>query len=88
MTEATYLQQQHRYEMIREHHRLNGHEFEQTPGDSERQGSLVCCSSWGCKESDMTEPLISNNKCVFTNLYKAQWITSSQDKTTGIELSD
>ena len=42
----------------------------------------------GITESDMTEPLISNNKCVFTNLYKAQWITSSQDKTTGIELSD
>ena len=28
-------------------HRLNRHEFEQTPGDSEGQGSLVCCSSWG-----------------------------------------
>ena len=49
MTEATYLQQQHRYEMIREHHRLNGHEFEQTPGDSERQGSLACYSSWSCR---------------------------------------
>ena len=36
-------------------------EFEQTPGDSEGQGSLACCSSWGCKESDMTEQL-SNNK--------------------------
>ena len=33
---------------------LNGHEFEQTPGDSEGQGSLACCSPWGCKESDMT----------------------------------
>ena len=33
--------------MIRKHHQLNGHEFEQTPGDSERQGSLVCCSLWG-----------------------------------------
>ena len=32
-------------EMVRQHHRLSGHEFEQTPGDSERQGSLVCCSS-------------------------------------------
>ena len=31
-----------------------GHEFEQTPGDSEGQGSLACCSSWGRKESDMT----------------------------------
>ena len=41
-------------EMVGWHHRLNGHEFEQPPGDSERQGSLVCCSSWGCKESDTT----------------------------------
>ena len=38
--------------MVREHHWLNGHEFEQIPGDSEGQGSLVCCSPWGCKESD------------------------------------
>ena len=38
------------------HHRFNGHEFEQTQGDSEGQGSLVGCSSWGHKESaDMTE---------------------------------
>ena len=36
-------------------HRLNGHEFEQAPGDSEGQGSLACCSTQGCKESDMTE---------------------------------
>ena len=32
------------------HHRLNGHELEQTPGGSEGQGSLVCCRSWGCNE--------------------------------------
>ena len=32
----------------------NGLEFEQTPGDSEGQGSLACCSPWGCKELDMT----------------------------------
>ena len=31
------------------------HEFEQAPGDGERQGSLACCTPWGCKESDMTE---------------------------------
>ena len=37
------------------HHRLNGHEFEQTLGDGEGQGSLVCCGPWGCKESDKTE---------------------------------
>ena len=36
------------------HHLLNGHEFEQTQGDSEGQGSLFCCSSWGRKESDTT----------------------------------
>ena len=36
------------------HHRLNGHEFEQTQGDSEGQRSPVCCSPWGCKELDRT----------------------------------
>ena len=42
------------------HHQLNGHECEQTTGDDEEQGSLVCCSPRGCKESDTTERL--NNK--------------------------
>ena len=41
-------------EMIEWHHRLNGHEFEQILGDGEGQGGLVCCSPWGCKESDTT----------------------------------
>ena len=41
-------------EMVGWYHRLNGHEFEQTPGDSEEQGSLACCSPWGCKGSDTT----------------------------------
>ena len=44
-------------EVVGWHHRLNGHEFEQTLGDSERQGSLACCSPWGCKELDMTKRL-------------------------------
>ena len=30
-------------------YRLNGHEFEQAPGEGEGQGSLACCSSWGCR---------------------------------------
>ena len=47
-------------EMVGWHHRLNGGEFEQTPGDSEGQGSLACFSPWGRKESDRTEQL--NNK--------------------------
>ena len=42
-------------EMVGWHHQLNGHEFEQTPGDCEVQGSLACCNPWGRKESDTTE---------------------------------
>ena len=41
-------------EMVGWHHRLKGHGFEQTPGDSEGQGSLVCCSLWGHRESNTT----------------------------------
>ena len=39
-------------EMVWWHHQLNGHKFERTPGDDEGQGSLACCSPWGCTESD------------------------------------
>ena len=39
--------------MIEWHHRLNGHEFEQTLGDGEGQGSLAHCSPWGHQESVM-----------------------------------
>ena len=48
-------------EMVEWHHRLNGHGFEQAPGDSKGQGSLVCCSPRGHKELDMTEQLNNNN---------------------------
>ena len=44
-------------EMFGWHHRLNGHEFGWTLGLAGGQGCLVCCSSWGCKELDMTEQL-------------------------------
>ena len=44
-------------EMVTWHHPLNGHEFEQAPGVCEGQGSLVCCSLWGHKESDTTVQL-------------------------------
>ena len=40
--------------MVRWHHQLDGHEFEQILGDSEGQEGLVCCSPWGRKESDTT----------------------------------
>ena len=47
--------------MVEWHHQLNGHEFEQTPGDGKGKGSLACWSPCGCKELDMTERL--NSKC-------------------------
>ena len=50
-------------EVVGWHNWLNGHEFEQAPGNGEGQGSLVCCSPWGHKELDMTERL--NNRSLF-----------------------
>ena len=47
-------------EMVGWHHQLNGHEFEQAPGDGEGQGILACCSPWGHKELDTSEQM--NNK--------------------------
>ena len=52
--------------MFRWHHQLNGHESEQTPGETKRQGSLVSCSEWGHKELDTTEQL--NNNSLKTNI--------------------
>ena len=70
-------------EMVGWHHLLNGHGFEQAPGVGDGQGSLLCHSPWGHKESDMTEQLngiwkfIQNNKsaqivsqCLFKNCSK------------------
>ena len=49
-------------EMVGWHHRFNGDELGQTPGDGERQGSLVCCSPWDLKELDTTWRLNNNYK--------------------------
>ena len=46
--------------MVGWHHWCNGHGCEQVPGDGEGQGSLACCSAWGCKEPDVTEWLNNN----------------------------
>ena len=53
-------------EMIEWHHRFDGHEFEQALGVGDGQGGLACCSTWGCKESDMTKQQQKNpqNKMV------------------------
>ena len=48
-------------EMVGWHHRLDGHEFEQTQGDGQGQGSLASHSQWGCKESDMAGRLNNNS---------------------------
>ena len=54
-------------EMVGWHHRLSGHEFEQTLGDSGGQGSLMCCSPWGHTDSDTTQPLNNNYFIISTN---------------------
>ena len=64
-------------EMVGRHHQLTGHEFEQAPGDGEGQGSLVCHSPWGHKESDTIEWLNNNKiKEIFMYLnFCYLWIT-------------
>ena len=59
-------------EMVEWHHWLNGHKFEQTVGDSKRQGSLGCCSPWGLKESDTTE-----HRTTTTNVTSDTWLNLS-----------
>ena len=51
------------------HHWLDGREFEWTPGVGDGQGGLVCCNSWGGKESDMTERLIWSEWLVMLGLF-------------------
>ena len=63
--------------MLGWHPRLNGHEFEQGPGDGEGQGSLVCCSPWGHRELDRTEWLNSNKDCLLKTLYSKMQIHSA-----------
>ena len=60
-------------EIVWWHHWLNGHEFEQDPGDNEGQGSLVCCSPWGHKESDTAERLTNNKPGSPTYLLGGSW---------------
>ena len=63
-------------DMVGWHHQLNGHEFEQTLGNSKGKGSLVCYSQWGCKESDTTEWLSLKLKL---RGYYAKWNKSGND---------
>ena len=60
------LEWQFQYENIQQASDI-AYELEQTPGDSEGQGSLACCSSWGHKELDMTQLLNNNNNVFFSS---------------------
>ena len=66
--------------MVGWHHWLNGHEFEQAPGDGEGQGSLACYSLWGCKESDTTERLNWTEHQPLSNLAKMIISVSSMER--------
>ena len=63
-------------DMVGWHHRLKGHEFGQTPRDSEGQGNLVCCNPLGRKESDTTERLSLSLSLI--HVYTGR--TSAKDK--------
>ena len=70
-------------EMAGWHHWLNGHGFEQTPGDGEWQGRLACCSPWGRKRLDMTARLNSNNNnktCIQWVRHSCSYVTQSSIK--------
>ena len=63
-------------------HQLNRHEFEQALEVGDRQGSLVCCSPWGCKQLDRTERLNNHQYKIETlitfqkfNLFRSQWLS-------------
>ena len=64
-------------EMVGWHHQLDGHEFEQAQGVGEGQGSLVCCSPWGCKEADTIKRLNNNylSVCVRERSTVKNWLT-------------
>ena len=65
--------------MVGWHHRLNGHEFEQTLGDGEGQGSLACCRPWVCKELDTTKEMNRLIQTAHIAQYK-QKITQSKNR--------
>ena len=69
-------------EMAGWHHQHNGHEFEQIPGDSERQGSLACWSSWGLRVrhdlvTEQQEGIKTDkdkNLCIYLKLFSIYYI--------------
>ena len=72
--------------MVGWHHRLNGHEFEQTLGDVEGQGSLACCSPWAWKESNMIERL-NNKQQWYRKEKRLFYVASGRIRTNGWQFS-
>ena len=68
------------------HHWLNGHESEQTPGDSERQGSLACCNSWGHKELDLTGLLNNNLYSLGFSTHMVTWSANRNNYTSSFQM--
>ena len=68
------------------HHWLNGYEYEQTPGDSEGQGRLGCCSPWGRKELEATEQQKSLEK--MTSFHRTSTKNLQQLSSFGSTFSD
>ena len=64
--------------MVGWHYQLNGHEFEQTLGDSEGQGILLSCSPWDHKEWDTTEQRNNSNNWRLERLPKVTWLSGSR----------
>ena len=65
-------------DMVRWHHQVSGHVFEQIPGNSEGQGSLGCCSPWGHKESDTAErPNNNSNSLLFCKVRNVTYLPES-----------
>ena len=68
-------------EMVGWHHQLNAHEFDQIPGNSKEQGSLMCCKPWGCRVGNnlVTEQLYMSNMIDNANklcLFKSEALSS------------
>ena len=68
-------------EIVGWHHRLSGHGFKQAVGVGDEQGSLVCCSPWDCKESDMTEWLDWTELRILAFIYKTKKRKKERKKT-------
>ena len=74
--------------MVRQPHRLRGHKYEQTRGDSEGQGSLACCSPWGCNELNTTQQLNNKNNKFPQKRVRKFWKSLFPLKTRGFVYHD